>query len=166
PDELLAVCVGSAAEAWPRLAYAATTLGLASDGPLIVRFLVARARALTTRGDVDAVNRAIPLLGSAQALAATTHDTEALQAVSLAVSLVRRVQTGRVALLALGHWGEDLPSPATIVEILAGERLLPGLFDSPLRPAKSKDRKPPRPPARKRPKSPWTNIPFDFGEDR
>ena len=166
PEELLTVSAGPATNAWPQLAYAATTLGLGLEGPLLGRFLVARARTLTTRGDVDAVVRTVQLLRAAQALAGTTHDSEALQDVSAAVTLLRRKPLGRIALDSLGHWGEDLPDAAAIREILAAERLLPGFHDSPPRPAKAKDRKPGRPPARKRPKSPWSNIPFDFGEDR
>ena len=165
-DELLTVCAGPAANAWPQLAYAATTLGLAPDGPLIARFLVARARALTTRGDVDAVVRTVQLLRAAQALAGATHDSEALRDVSVAVKLLRRKPMARIALDVFGHWGEDLPDAATIQEILAAERFFPGIHDSPPSPAKAKGRKPGRPPARKRPKSPWSNIPFDFGEDR
>lgn len=165
-EELLTVSAGPAADAWPQLAYAATTLGLALDGPLLARFLVARARALTTRGDVDAVVRTVQLLRAAQALAGTTHDSEALRDVSVTVKLARRKPMARIALDGLGHWGEDLPNGKAIQEILATERLLPGIYDSPPRPAKTTGRKPGRPPARKRPKGPWSNLPLDFGEDR
>ncbi len=166
PEELLTVCAGPAADAWSELAYAASTLGLALDGPLLARFLVARARALTARGDVDAVVRTVQLLRAAQALAGTTRDSEALQSVSVALKLLRRKPMARLALDSLGHWGEDLPDASAIQEILAAERLLPGYFDSPPRPAKAKERRPPRPPARRRPKSPWSNLPLDFGDDR
>ena len=166
PDELLAVCAGPAAAAWPRVAYAATTLGLALDGPLLAPFLVARARALTTRTDAGPAERTVRLLRAAQALAGTAHDSEALRAVSAAVNLLRIKLSVFEAIPVLGHWGEHLPDAATIREVIAAGRLLPGYLDSPARPAKTTARKPPRRPARRRPKSPWKNIPFDFGEDR
>ncbi len=164
PDDLLALCEGGGAMAWPREAFAATTRGIASDGPLLARFLGARARALTTRNDAGPPGRVLEILRAALALAGTNHDTEGLGSVSTALRHVRATPGGRKALSALGVFGEDLPDAEAIRAVVAKERLLPAILDSPKLPRKVRPTKPPGRPAKKKPESQREELSFDFGD--
>ena len=165
--ELLEFCAGPCSRGWPRSSFVATTIGIAGEGPLQARFLVARVRALMTRHDLGPASRTVDLLRSALALAKTTGDTEALRAVSLAVKSFRSTPAGHEAIAASGHFGEDLPDATVVREILSAERLVANLFDTPARPGKAGAGRAPRPPSRKprKRRAVPDSLPFDFGED-
>jgi hypothetical protein len=69
----------------PALTYAASGQGLAADGPLLHRFLLARGRALVAAASRRDRDRAWPCLGAARELAGRARDMDAVREASSAL---------------------------------------------------------------------------------
>jgi hypothetical protein len=120
--QLHALCMGGLWMGKPALAYAASGYGLAQDGPLLHRFLLARGRALQAATGLEAQERAQQCLRAARELAGRARDMEAVREASAAL---HTLPLG----LELPPWMWDIPaaseSPVTqeeIQHIIAAER--------------------------------------------
>jgi hypothetical protein len=113
-SQLHALCMGGLWIGNPALTYAASSHGLAQDGSLLHRFLLARGQALKAATGIEALERAQQCLRAARELAGRARDMDAVREASAAM------QT-----LAAGSWFSpwmwDSPalseSPATQEEI-------------------------------------------------
>jgi hypothetical protein len=120
--QLHALCTGGLWIGTPALTYAAAGCGLAQDGPLMHRFLLARGRALKAATDLEAQERARQCLRAARELAGRARDMDTVREASAALHMLP-------AGIGLPPWMWDNPapseSPATQEEIqhtIAAER--------------------------------------------
>jgi hypothetical protein len=112
--QLHALCTGGLWIGQPALTYAASGQGLARDGPLLHRFLLARGQALKAAIGVGAQERAQPCLRAARELAGRARDMEAVREAAAALQALS-------ASSWFSPWMWDSPSlsesPATPEEI-------------------------------------------------
>jgi hypothetical protein len=120
--QLQALCMGGLWIGNPALTYAASSSGLAQDGPFIYRFLLARGQALKAAIDLEAQERARQCLRAARELAARARDMEVVREASAALQALP-------AGIGFAPWMWDRPTlseePATQEEIqrtIAAER--------------------------------------------
>ncbi len=85
PADLHSLCVGGLYMGRPSLTYAASGEGLASQGPLLHRFLLARGRALSAASSRRDRDRAVPCLRAARELAGRARDMDAVREASSAI---------------------------------------------------------------------------------
>lgn len=90
PADLLSLCVGGLAMGRPALTYAASGEGLAGDGPLLHRFLLARGRALSAAAARRERDRAALCLRAARELAGRARDMDAVREASSAIDALAR----------------------------------------------------------------------------
>ena len=83
--DLHSLCVGGLTMGRPALTYAASGQGLAADGPLLHRFLLARGRALVAAASRRDRDRAWPCLSAARELAGRARDMDAVREASSAL---------------------------------------------------------------------------------
>jgi hypothetical protein len=83
--QLHALCMGGLWIGKPALTYAASGYGLAQDGSLLHRFLLARGRALQAATGLEAQERAQQCLRAARELAGRARDMEAVRESSAAL---------------------------------------------------------------------------------
>jgi len=90
PADLYSLCVGGLHMGWLALAYAASGEGLAADGPLLHRFLLARGRALSAAASHRDRDRAALCLRAARELAGRARDMDAVREASSALDAIAR----------------------------------------------------------------------------
>jgi len=90
PADLHSLCVGGLYMGRPALTYAASGEGLASDGPLLHRFLLARGRALAAAASRRDRDRAVLCLRAARELAGRARDMDAVRDASSAIDALAR----------------------------------------------------------------------------
>jgi hypothetical protein len=83
--QLHALCMGGLWTGQPALTYAASGYGLAQDGALLHRFLLARGQALQAAVGFDAQERAQQCLRAARELAARARDMDTVREASTAL---------------------------------------------------------------------------------
>jgi hypothetical protein len=83
--QLHALCMGGLWIGHPALTYAASSQGLARDGSLLHRFLLARGQALKAAMGVEAQERAQQCLRAARELAGRARDMEAVREAAAAL---------------------------------------------------------------------------------
>ncbi|MBI3326337.1 MAG: hypothetical protein HYZ81_06500 [Nitrospinae bacterium] len=111
--QLHALCTGGLWIGTPALTYAASGYGLAQDGPLMHRFLLARGQALKAATDLEAQERAQQCFRAARELAGRARDMDTVREASAALHTLP-------ARTWLDPWMWDRPpseSPATQEEI-------------------------------------------------
>jgi tetratricopeptide (TPR) repeat protein len=112
--QLHALCMGGLRIGQPALTYAASTYGLAQDGSLMHRFLLARGQALQAATSFEERERARQCLRVARELAARVRDMDAVREASAALQTLP-------AGIGLNPWMWDSPPlsevPATQEEI-------------------------------------------------
>ena len=91
PADLHSLCVGGLRLGRPGLTYAASGEGLAGDGRLLHRFLLARGRALSAAAARRDRDRAVPCLCAARELAGRARDTDAVREASSAIDALTRM---------------------------------------------------------------------------
>jgi tetratricopeptide (TPR) repeat protein len=84
--QLHSLCLGGLALSRPSLTYAASGKGLAQDGPLVYRFLLARGRVLSTCWGSREQQRARQCLRAARELASRARDMETVREASAALA--------------------------------------------------------------------------------
>ena len=84
-SQLHALCMGGLWIGNPALTYAASSHGLAQDGSLLHRFLLARGQALNAATGIEAQERAQQCLRAARELAGRARDLEAVREASAAL---------------------------------------------------------------------------------
>ncbi len=85
PADLYSLCGGGLHMGRPSLTYAASGEGLAGDGPLLHRFLLARGRALSAAASRRDRDRAVSCLRAARDLAGRARDLDAVREASSAI---------------------------------------------------------------------------------
>ena len=90
PADLHSLCVGGLYMGRPALTYAASGEGLATDGPLLHRFLLARGRALSAAASRRDRDRAGRCLRAAREVAGRARDMDAVREASSAIDALGR----------------------------------------------------------------------------
>ena len=90
PADLHSLCVGGLYMGRPALTYAASGEGLATDGPLLHRFLLARGRALSAAASRRDRDRAGRCLRAARELAGRARDMDAVREASSVIDALGR----------------------------------------------------------------------------
>jgi hypothetical protein len=94
PGDLHSLCLGGLAMGWPALTYAASGEGLAHDGPLLHRFLLARGRVLSSAASRRDRDRAGLCLRAARQLAGRARDMDAVREASAGIDALPRAGEG------------------------------------------------------------------------
>jgi hypothetical protein len=120
--QLHSLCVGGVWLNQPALTYAASGRGLAQDGPLLHRFLLARGQALTSGMTPADHERARDCLLAARELAARTRDMDAVRDAASALASLRSEPDVDPWLWSDPAPSDEPPTQEEILRIIAAER--------------------------------------------
>jgi len=121
--QLHSLCSGGLMLGRPALTYVASGQGLAQDGPLLYRFLLARGQALRTGWGQSEHDRARQCLRAARELASRARDIEAVREASAALDTLQDWAACEALLQgALSPPTEAPPTQEEIARTLAAER--------------------------------------------
>lgn len=146
PAQLHALCAGGLSIGRPALTYAASGQGLADDGALVPRFLLARGQALGAAMAARDRERARPCLRAARELAGRARDMETVREASAALEMLPAGAEPDPWTRALPPVDEAPPTQEEITRIVAAERRQRGmpLFMAGAAPRKPRRRRRPR----------------------
>ncbi len=120
--QLHSLCAGGLRIGRPALTYAASGQGLAHDGPLVSRFLLARGQALQAATTERERNRARQCLRAARELAGRSRDLEVMREASAALDTLPDWQALDALLFGNVLTPETPPTQADITRTIATER--------------------------------------------
>jgi hypothetical protein len=144
--QLHSLCAGGLWISQPTLTYLASGQGLAHDGPLVHRFLLARGRALRTAATQRERERARQCLRAARELASRSRDMEAVREASAALDTLPSWSGFDMSVFGTPPPPETPPTQEDITRIIASERRqrsLPrfAVEKAPRKPRKTKPRR-------------------------
>jgi tetratricopeptide (TPR) repeat protein len=121
--DLHSLCVGGIGMGRPSLTYAAAGEGLATEGPLLHRFLLARGRALSAASSHRDRDRAGPCLRAARELAGRARDMDAVREASTAIdALARRSDSAPPWARHMPVADAEPPTAQEIARLITAER--------------------------------------------
>jgi len=145
-DRLHSLCACGLAMGRPALTYVASGRGLADDGPLLHRFLLARGRALRAARSQRDRERARRCLRAARELAGRARDMEAVREASAALDAMPPGSGFDPSLRDDPFTGDMVPTQEEIMRTVAAERRRLDI------PRFAADQSPPAPRGRRRPR--------------
>jgi hypothetical protein len=120
--QLYSLCAGGLWIEQPALTYAASGRGLAQDGPLLHRFLLARGQALTSGMTPAEHERARDCLLAARELAARARDLDAVREAAAALASLRSKPDVDPWMWSDPAPSDEPPTQEEILRIIAAER--------------------------------------------
>jgi hypothetical protein len=125
--QLHSLCACGLTMARPAVTYVASGRGLADDGPLLHRFLLARGRALRTASSAADRDRGRRCLRAARELAGRARDMEAVREASAALDTIPS-ETGFDRVMPDDSFNDDrAPAQEEIMRTVAAERRSPDI---------------------------------------